>query len=126
MFSPPQHKTGDLVNNKTKFRSELSTRDVLTFSRGASLNIDESPHDGLIIINKRLESVEGIWQKPLQPGVYKNMGCGSVTVTNDKHGNFQTISPDERFNTSGKNLHISVPGRSAILFGKISQFPNSR
>lgn len=54
------------------------------------------------------------------------MGCGSVTVTNDKHGNFQTISPDERFNTSGKNLHISVPGRSAILFGKISQFPNSR
>lgn len=80
MFSPPQHKTGDLVNNKTKFRSELSTRDVLTFSRGASLNIDESPHDGLIIINKGLESVEGIWQKPLQPGVYKNMGCAALLL----------------------------------------------
>ncbi|EFM6143796.1 hypothetical protein G9L15_004761, partial [Escherichia coli] len=38
------------------------------------MNINHSPHDGLVIINKGNEEVEGTWPNKLQPGIYKNMG----------------------------------------------------
>ncbi|WDC17614.1 alpha-amylase family glycosyl hydrolase [Escherichia albertii] len=109
-----------------EFRGALSTKNVLAFSRGNLLDINEGPHDGLVIINKGLESVDSIWQTPLQPGKYKNMGCDTVTVINDKYSSAQDIPPGEIFNTSGKNLHISVPGRSAILLGKTGELPDIR
>ncbi len=109
-----------------EFRGALSTKNVLAFSRGNLLDINEGPHDGLVIINKGLESVDSIWQNPLQPGKYKNMGCDTVTVINDKYSSAQDIPLGEIFNTSGKNLHISVPGRSAILLGKTGELPDIR
>ncbi len=44
------------------------------------MNINHSPHDGLIIINKGNEEVEGAWPNKLQPGKYKNMGSNSVNI----------------------------------------------
>ena len=44
------------------------------------MNINHSPHDGLVIINKGNEEVEGTWPNKLQPGIYKNMGSNSVNI----------------------------------------------
>ncbi|GJH55072.1 hypothetical protein ECZC03_05120 [Escherichia coli] len=44
------------------------------------MNINHYPHDGLVIINKGNEEVEGTWPNKLQPGIYKNMGSNSVNI----------------------------------------------
>lgn len=44
------------------------------------MNINHSPHDGLVIINKGNEEVEGTWPNKLQRGIYKNMGSNSVNI----------------------------------------------
>lgn len=62
------------------FEGVFATKNVLAFSRGDSVNINHSPHDGLVIINKGNEEVEGTWPNKLQPGVYKNMGSNSVNI----------------------------------------------
>ncbi len=61
-------------------RVYLQLKNVLAFSRGDSVNINHSPHDGLVIINKGNEEVEGTWPNKLQPGIYKNMGSNSVNI----------------------------------------------
>lgn len=54
------------------------------------MNINHSPHDGLVIINKGNEEVEGTWPNKLQPGIYKNMGSNSVNIIIN---NTRKISP---------------------------------
>lgn len=62
------------------FEGVFATKNVLAFSRGDSVNINHSPHDGLVIINKGNEEVEGLRPNKLQPGIYKNMGSNSVNI----------------------------------------------
>lgn len=44
------------------------------------MNINHSPHDGLVIINKGNEEVEGTWPNKLQPGIYKTWGVIALTL----------------------------------------------
>ncbi|HAO2954298.1 TPA: alpha-amylase, partial [Escherichia coli] len=95
---------------------------VLAFSRGDSVNINHSPHDGLVIINKGNEEVEGTWPNKLQPGIYKNMGSNSVTIINNNTR--KSIPPGKVFTLRGGALNINIPGRSALLLGKTGEPPN--
>ncbi|HGU0920616.1 TPA: alpha amylase C-terminal domain-containing protein, partial [Escherichia coli] len=94
-------------------------KNVLAFSRGDSVNINHSPHDGLIIINKGNEEVEGAWPNKLQPGKYKNMGSNSVNIIiiNTR----KIIPPGKAFMLRGGTLNINIPGRSALLLGKTGE-----
>ncbi|HFS3009849.1 TPA: alpha amylase C-terminal domain-containing protein, partial [Escherichia coli] len=101
------------------FEGVFATKNVLAFSRGDSVNINHSPHDGLIIINKGNEEVEGAWPNKLQPGKYKNMGSNSVNIIiiNTR----KIIPPGKAFMLRGGTLNINIPGRSALLLGKTGE-----
>ncbi len=59
----------------------LQLKNVLAFSRGDSVNINHSPHDGLVIINKGNEEVEGTWPNKLQPwNIQKHGGVIALTL----------------------------------------------
>ncbi|MHA2970134.1 alpha amylase C-terminal domain-containing protein, partial [Escherichia coli] len=92
------------------------------FSRGDSVNINHSPHDGLVIINKGNEEVEGTWPNKLQPGIYKNMGSNSVNII--INNTRKIIPPGKVFTLRGGTLNINIPGRSALLLGKTGEPPN--
>ncbi|ETJ38945.1 hypothetical protein Q604_UNBC07055G0001, partial [human gut metagenome] len=91
------------------FEGVFATKNVLAFSRGDSVNINHSPHDGLVIINKGNEEVEGTWPNKLQPGIYKNMGSNSVTIINNNTR--KSIPPGKVFTLRGGALNINIPGR---------------
>ncbi|EFG8648996.1 alpha amylase [Escherichia coli] len=103
------------------FEGIFATKNVLAFSRGDSVNINHSPHDGLVIINKGNEEVEGTWPNKLQPGIYKNMGSNSVNIINNTR---KIIPPGKVFTLRGGSLNINIPGRSALLLGKTGEPPN--
>ncbi|EFH0083602.1 alpha-amylase [Escherichia coli] len=104
------------------FEGIFATKNVLAFSRGDSVNINHSPHDGLVIINKGIEEVEGTWPNKLQPGIYKNMGSNSVNIIIN---NTRKIIPPGKVSTlRGGSLNINIPGRSALLLGKTGEPPN--
>ncbi len=86
------------------------------------MNINHSPHDGLVIINKGNEEVEGTWPNKLQPGIYKNMGSNSVNII--INNTRKIIPPGKVFTLRGGTLNINIPGRSALLLGKTGEPPN--
>ena len=104
------------------FEGVSATKNVLAFSRGDSVNINHSPHDGLVIINKGNEEVEGTWPNKLQPGIYKNMGSNSVNII--INNTRKIIPPGKVFTLRGGTLNINIPGRSALLLGKTGEPPN--
>lgn len=62
------------------FEGVSATKNVLAFSRGDSVNINHSPHDGLVIINKGNEEVEGTWPNKLQLEYTKTWGVIALTL----------------------------------------------
>ncbi|EJE7191475.1 alpha amylase C-terminal domain-containing protein, partial [Escherichia coli] len=104
------------------FEGVFATKNVLAFSRGDSVNINHSPHDGLVIINKGNEEVEGTWPNKLQPGIYKNMGSNSVNII--INNTRKIIPPGKVFTLRGGTLNINIPERSALLLGKTGEPPN--
>ncbi len=104
------------------FEGVFATKNILAFSRGDSVNINHSPHDGLVIINKGNEEIEGTWPNKLQPGIYKNMGSNSVNII--INNTRKSIPPGKVFTLKGGTLNINIPGRSALLLGKTGELPN--
>ncbi|MEI1609215.1 alpha amylase C-terminal domain-containing protein, partial [Escherichia coli] len=86
-------------------------------SEHKTLSISWSHYHGLVIINKGNEEVEGTWPNKLQPGIYKNMGSNSVNII--INNTRKIIPPGKVFTLRGGTLNINIPGRSALLLGKV-------
>lgn len=85
------------------------------------MNINHSPHDGLVIINKGNEEVEGTRLTNCNLEYTKTWGVIALTlllIIPEK------LSPGKVFTLRGGTLNINIPGRSALLLGKTGEPPN--
>ncbi len=96
----------------------LQLKNVLAFSRGDSVNINHSPHDGLIIINKGNEEVEVLLPTNCNLENIKTWGVIALTLLLLIP---EKLSPRKAFMLRGGTLNINIPGRSALLLGKTGE-----